>query len=237
MTSGSITLNPTITLQDVIDAFESIGFENDDSAQTTTTAELYWGNDTDHNYKVFATVPASGNLTIYMRDATYSNTSNILTLTSGTINVASTVSHLDWMKFGDSILVGFNPSNIDTRYNVGIIAPVGEHDNWFVCGGGSVQYPTFYRVGFRGTAKNIAAVGLSNITQLAVGGVIEIVKFYDADHFLENLMWCPLHPPISAGLCVTANVGSKTYLVWGSTNGNNTAYACFAFDITSEVAS
>ena len=236
MTSGSITLNTTITLQNVIDAFESIGFENDDSVQTTTTAELYWGNDTDHNFKVFATVPASGNISIYTRDATYSNTPNLLTVHQGTINVASTVAHLDWMKFGDSILVGFNASNIDTRYNVGIIAPVGEHDNWFVCSGGTVQYPTFYRVGFGGTMKNISAFGLSNITQLAVGGVIEIVKFYDADHFLENLMWCPLHPPISTGLCVTANVGSKTYLVWGSTNSNNTGYACFAFDITSEVS-
>ena len=234
MTSGSITLNTTITLQNVIDAFESIGFENDDSVQTTTTAELYWGNDTDHNFKVFATVPASGNLSINTRDATYSNTSNILALSSGTINVASTVAHLDWMKFGDSILVGFNPSTYGIRYNVGFIAPVGEHDNWFVCGGGTVQYPSFYRVGFSGTAKNISAPGLSNITQLAVGGVIEIVKFYDTDHFLENLMWCPLHPPIDAGLCVTANVGSKTYLVWGSTNSNNTVYACFAFDITSE---
>lgn len=236
MTSGSITLNITITLQNVIDAFESIGFENDDSVQTTTTAELYWGNDTDHNYKIFATVPASGNLAIYIRDATYSNTANILTVHQGTINVASTIAHLDWMKFGDSILVGFNASNTDTRYNVGIIAPVGEHDNWFVCSGGTVQYPTFYRVGFGGTVKNISAFGLSNITQLAVGGVIEIVKFYDADHFLENLMWCPLHPPISTGLCVTANVGNKTYLVWGSTNSNNTGYACFAFDITSEVS-
>lgn len=237
MTSGSITLNPTHTLQSIIDAFESIGFENDSTAQTSTTADLYWENDTDQNFKVFVTVPASGNITIYMRDATYSNTTNLIQVAQGSINVASSVARLDWMKFGDSVLFGFNLSaSYGVRYNAGIIAPVGENDEWFLCGGGAMQYPSFYRVGFRGTVKNINSLGLSNITQMSIGNVVEVVKFYDTDHFLENLMWCPLHPPIDAGGCVSAIVGNKTYLIYNATNNQSQAYASFAFDITDEVA-
>lgn len=230
LTKGSILLEQPITVASFITAMESIGFTNDSTAQTSTACTLTWDKDTDKTYRITMTIPASGNMSGGAYDNTYTNTTMIGNIMNGNASVTLNA-YIDYLKFGDSILIGIRTSTTTEGYKIGLIAPVGDNDYWYVPNQNGLY--TYIPRTTRAIPAKASPSLLPNMTASLPQSAVEVCKIYDDQGFVDNILMAPIHPSIPLNQTAKAQIGNKTYLIWSPVSLN---YDYFAFDITSEVS-
>ena len=230
LTKGSILLEQPITVASFITAMESIGFTNDSTAQTSTTCTLTWDKDTDKTYRITMTIPASGNISGGAYDNTYTNTSLIGNIMNGNASVTLNA-YIDYIKFGDSILIGIRQSTTTEGYKIGLIAPVGDNDYWYVPNQNGIY--TYNARTSRGISAKTQPYLLPNMTASLPQSAVEVCKIYDDRGFVDNIVLVPLHPSMPIGTVVKAQIGNKVYLIWALLSVN---YDHIGFDITSDIS-
>lgn len=242
MTEGSISIPVGSNINDIIGAFESIGFTNQ-TTSPTTTADLYWDSDTEHKFFLTINVPASGNTSFYLNDSNVSTFKVFLNMghNSGVMSVTNSLTTnagiLDYVIFDNNILFGVRRADLVKRLMGGYIMPKETTDPYYLVHAsqfGDMYNPTWRATG-NPTVRNPLSIttGVGNLTNTDISSIIEVIKLYDNVGFINNIYGVVIHPTSVPGQCYTATIGDKTFLVYNwSTSSSNYQYTHIAFDIT-----
>lgn len=237
MREGSLTIEYPLTIAKVKAAFESIGFVTID--EQTTTLKFRWGYDTDTHFYAYATVPASGNLTMVWYDnQTGSQISNIY-IANGAISVTSQNAIIDYVIFGQNdsgIILDIRAASTTKKLMSGIVGPVSNTDSWYIVGINSEGFVYSYNTKAslnQMFASNYWAGNLSN--NASIQSAVSVGKFYN-NGFADNIYYSVIHPGCDSGGYYTAKIGSKTFLVYNWSTITTSKCAHIAFDITEDAA-